>query len=110
VGTGKARRIGWPDVFALSFWGCVMLVLYSLIPVLTILAGVVTLKEGLGFWGLALIGLGLLALIGPFYVLSRRKEATEKPAAKADDHTSPRNQVRPDDSVLTAPPELPYTE
>ena len=88
MGTGTARRIGWPDVFALSFWGCVVLVLYSLIPVLTILAGVVTLKEGLGLWGLALILLGLLALIGPFYVLSRRKEATEKPAAKAGDGPS----------------------
>ncbi len=89
MGTEKARRIGWPDVFALSFWGCVVLVLYSLIPVLTILAGVVTLKEGLGLWGLALIGLGLLALIGPFYVLSRRKEDTEKPAAKTGDGPSP---------------------
>jgi threonine/homoserine efflux transporter RhtA len=65
-----------------------MLILASLIPVLTILAGIVTLKEGLTFWGLALIALGFLALIGPFYVLSRRKEATDKPATKAGDSPS----------------------
>jgi hypothetical protein len=74
---GKAHRIGWPDLFALSFWGCAMLILVSLIPVLTILAGVFTLAEGQSFWGLALIVLGLLALVGPFYVASQSKAAEE---------------------------------
>lgn len=69
--SGKAGGIRWLDVFALSFWGCVVLFLYLLIPVLTILAGILTIKEGLVFWGAALIALGILALIGPFYATSR---------------------------------------
>ncbi len=65
--SGKASGLRWLDVLALSFWGCVVLFLYLLIPLLTILAGILTLKEGLVFWGVALIVLGTLALIGPFY-------------------------------------------
>jgi len=74
--SGKARGIGWRDVLASSFWGCVLLILCSTVPLLTILAGILTLKEGLVFWGLALIGLGLLAFIGPFYAGSRSKDKT----------------------------------
>jgi hypothetical protein len=77
--------IRWTDVFSLSFWGCALLILYSLIPLLTILAGIFTLSEGLVFWGLAMIVLGVMALIGPFYAVSRSKAAEGKPIEKASD-------------------------
>lgn len=71
---GKSDKPGWSDVLAASFWGCVILVLSLTIPLLTILAGLVTLKEGLAFWGWALIVLGFLASIGPFYAAFRAKD------------------------------------
>ena len=81
--SGKASRIGWLDVFALSFWGCLILVLYSIIPLLTIIAGFLTIKRGLIFWGAAIIVLGMMALVGPFYAASRSKAEDEKPSEKA---------------------------
>jgi hypothetical protein len=70
--------VKWSDIVSVSFWAIVMLVLISLIPLLTIAAGVLTLTEGLIFWGVALIVLGILALVGPFFAASRSKANDEK--------------------------------
>jgi hypothetical protein len=80
----KSAGIRWSDVFAVSFFGCLMLALYSIIPLLTITAGILTIMRGLVFWGAAIIVLGVLALIGPFYAASRSKEAKEEPTEKSD--------------------------
>jgi len=70
----KARGIRGSDILATSFWGCLILLLGSTVPLLTILAGILTLKEGLAFWGSALIALGLLAFIGPFHAATKSKD------------------------------------
>jgi hypothetical protein len=69
----KETGAKWSDVFAALSWGCLVFLLYSTIPLLTILAGLLTLGSGLYFWGTAIIVLGVLALIGPFYAATRSK-------------------------------------
>lgn len=78
----KASRIGWADILALSFGGCLLLSLYSIIPLLTIIAGIFTLIKGLYFWGLIIIVLGVMALIGPLYAASRPEAGDEKLSEK----------------------------
>ena len=80
----KPGGIGLSDIFALSFFGCFILVLYSIIPLLTIMMGILTIMQGLIFWGTALIILGVMAFIGPFYAASRSKEVKEKSTEKPD--------------------------
>jgi hypothetical protein len=72
------NRIRWSDVFALSFWGCLILVLCSAIPLLTIIAGILTIRKGLTFWGVIIVILGVLALIGPFYAALTSKEKRDE--------------------------------
>ena len=67
--TGAKRS----DMFAALSWGCLVFLLYSTIPLLTILAGLLMLSSGLHFWGTVIIVLGVLALIGPFYAATRSK-------------------------------------
>lgn len=81
----KASTGNWSDVFVLSFWGCFIVLLYSTIPLLTILAGILTIIQGLIFWGAAIIILGVLALIGPFYAAARSKAGEEKPDPETGD-------------------------
>ena len=66
-------------------WGCLSLVLYTAIPLLTILAGILTITRGLVFWGIAIIILGVLALIGPFYTLLMSKAIKEESSEKANE-------------------------
>lgn len=81
-----SNKIGWSDVFALSFWGCLILVLCSAIPLLTIIAGILTISKGSTFWGIAVITLGVLALVGPFYAVLTSKGAEEKQSGKTSDN------------------------
>ena len=69
---------GWSDIVAGSFWGCLFLFLLSVIPLLTILAGILTIKKGLLIWGVVIIILGALSLIGPFYRAAQSKGESEK--------------------------------
>jgi amino acid transporter len=69
----KTERIGCSDVLALTFGGCLIVGLASSIPLLTIIAGFITLREGLVFWGIAIIILGMMALAAPYYALLRAK-------------------------------------
>jgi hypothetical protein len=57
--------------------------LCSIIPLLTIGAGILTLSKGLTFWGIAIIILGVLALIGPFYAVLTSRQVDEKPSGEA---------------------------
>lgn len=67
------------------FWGCLMLVLYSTIPLLTILSGILLITRGLVFWGIAIILFGVLALIGPFYALLMSKAIKEESSEKENE-------------------------
>ena len=67
------------------FWGCLMLVLYSTIPLLTILAGILLIIRGLVFWGIAIILFGVLALIGPFFAGAMSKIIKEKYSEKENE-------------------------
>ena len=67
------------------FWGCLMLVLYSTIPLLTILSGILLITRGLVFLGVAIILFGLLALIGPFYALLMSKAIKDEASEKANE-------------------------
>jgi hypothetical protein len=59
-----------------------MLVLYSTIPLLTILAGILLIVRGLVFWGVAIILFGVLALTGPFFAGAISKVTNEKSSEK----------------------------
>ena len=83
--SGRSGSLRCSDIFALSFSGCLLLVLYSLIPLLMIVAGLLTIKKGLFFWGIIIIVLGVLALVGPFYAASRAKDADDEQAEKMSD-------------------------
>jgi len=78
----KESKTEW--TVGLLSWGCVSLVLYSAIPLLTILAGILTITRGLVFWGIAIIILGVMALIGPFYALLMSKAIKDESSGKAD--------------------------
>ena len=66
------------------FWGCLMMVLYSAIPLLTILSGILLITRGLVFWGIAIILFGVLALIGPFFAGAMSKVIKEKSSESAN--------------------------
>ena len=67
------------------FWGCLMLVLYSTIPLLVILSGILLIIRGLVFWGIAITLFGVLALIGPFYALLMSKAIKDESSGKANE-------------------------
>ncbi|HEX9927524.1 MAG TPA: hypothetical protein VGB02_03150 [Pyrinomonadaceae bacterium] len=67
------------------FWGCLIVALYSAIPLLTILAGVLLIIRGLVFWGIAIILFGVLALLGPFYALLMPKTIKDESSGKANE-------------------------
>ena len=67
------------------FWGCLIVALYSAIPLLTILAGVLLIIRGLFFWGIAIILFGVLALLGPFYALLMPKTIKDESFGNANE-------------------------
>jgi Na+/H+-translocating membrane pyrophosphatase len=67
------------------FWGCLMIALYSAIPLLTILSGILLISRDLVFWGIAIILFGLLALAGPFFAGAMSKVIKEKSSDNANE-------------------------
>jgi hypothetical protein len=65
----ESEKVSETEGLIALFWGCLMLVLYSAIPLLTILSGILLITRGLVFWGIAIILFGVMALLGPFYAL-----------------------------------------
>ena len=68
------------DIVIASLWGCLTLGLFSIIPLLVFLSGLLIIINGHVFWGLCLMVLAVLNFVGPFYAASRSKTTDEKSA------------------------------
>ncbi len=91
----RPDRPSWSDLVDLFFWSCAGLILYTLIPVLAIGSGILTITSGQPLWGAVLITLGILALIGRMYTASDLKESKQstKPDVERENRDSPMDNI-----------------